>query len=79
MDIFAFMQSFSLLKKYLEPLPSVKTQASQWLPTSCFAAAAVGKLIQASVSSDTLTRPHFILHPGELVISLRHTAVNRNC
>ena len=46
-------------KKYSDPLPSVKTKASQWLPTSCFAAAALSKLGQASVSSDTLTNSLF--------------------
>ena len=47
-------------KKYLDLLPSVKTQGSQWLLTSCFAAAARSKLGQASVSSDTLTNSLFI-------------------
>ena len=52
-------------KKYLGPFPSIKTQASQWLPTSCFAAAALSKLGRASVSSDTLTNSPFLINKHE--------------
>ena len=57
---FVIMQSLFTKTKYLDLLPSVKTQGSQWLLTSCFAAAARSKLGQASVSSDTLTNSLFI-------------------